>query len=373
MLIHAPRLLDPDAGFQHDIQLAIRDGQVVALGGQLEMTATRQVQLPADAILLPGLIDIHAHPARDGSVYGVDPDRQMLPHGVTTVLSQGDAGSNSIDTFVEETIRASQTRVKLAINISSVGESTSQGCLSDPSWLDPEACLAAIERHQDHVAAVAINASRAACGEQDPRPILAAAIEVAAAAGLPLLYGMRPDQEWPFEDQLGQLRPGDLVTYIFRRTPHCILTSEGMIHPALPAARTRGILFDVGHGCGSFDFEVACQAIEQGFPPDTISTDLQREHLRDPTPHTLPGVMAKLEAAGMDREAIMRAVTCRPAGYLADPRVPGKLKVGCPADLCALQWSTERVPLADTSGNTRQGHVPRLLLVVRGGKQTVPA
>ena len=121
MLIHAPRLLDPDSGFQYDIQLAIRDGQIVDIGGQLEITSTRQIRLPADAILLPGLIDIHAHPARSGSIYGVDPDRQMLPFGVTTVLSQGDAGSQNIDAFVKETIRASQTRVKLAINISSVG------------------------------------------------------------------------------------------------------------------------------------------------------------------------------------------------------------------------------------------------------------
>ena len=372
ILIDAPRMLAPEAGFQDNIQLAIGDGRIVALGRKLEITATHQIQLPADAILLPGLIDIHAHPACSGSIYGVDPDRQMLPSGVTTVLSQGDAGSRTIDIFVKETIRASQTRVKLAINISSVGESTAEGCLSDPSWIDPDACLAAIERHQEDVTAVAVNASRAACGEQEPRPILIAAIEVARAAGLPLLYGMRPDREWSFQDQLEKLRPGDLVTYTFRRTPHCILTSEDTIHPALLAARQRGILFDVGHGCASFDFDVARRAIDQGFLPDTISTDLQQGHLANPTAHTLPRVMAKLQAAGMELEAILRAVTGRPAEYLADPHVPGTLKVGSPADLCALQWATEPAPLTDTSGITIEGRIPTALLVVRRGKAHRP-
>ena len=368
ILIDAPRMLAPEAGFQDNIQLAIRDGQIVALGSQLQISADHHIQLPHDTVLLPGLIDIHAHPARSGSIYGVDPDQQMLPFGVTSVLSQGDAGSRTIDTFVKETIRASQTRVKLAINISSVGESTAEGCLSDPSWFDPDACLAAIERHQEDVTAVAVNASRAACGDQDPRPILTAAIEVARAAGLPLLYGMRPDQERSFQDQLEKLRPGDLVTYTFRRTPHCILTSKGALHPAVVAARQRGILFDVGHGCASFDFDVARRAIDQGFLPDTISTDLQQGHLAHPTAHTLPRVMAKLQAAGMELEAIMRAVTGRPAQYLADPHVPGSLKVGSPADLCALRWATEPAPLTDTSGTTIEGRVPTALLVVCRGK-----
>jgi predicted amidohydrolase len=121
LLIHAPRILDPIDGFLDNIQLAIQDGQVVGLGPQLEINATRQLQLPDDAIVLGGLVDVHAHPARSGSIFGVDPDQQVLPHGVTTVLSQGDAGSSTIDAFVAETIRPSRTRVKLAINISSVG------------------------------------------------------------------------------------------------------------------------------------------------------------------------------------------------------------------------------------------------------------
>ncbi len=369
LIIHAPRVLDPAGGFLDDIQLAIQDGQIVGLGPRLETNATDQVHLPDDAILTPGLIDIHAHPARSGSIFGVDPDQHLLPHGVTTVLSQGDAGSSTIDRYVEETIRPSRTGVKLAINLSSVGESTAEGCLSNPDWIDPDACLVAIRRYPEHVTAIAVNASQAACTDQDPRGILPLAVKVAGESGLPLLYGMRPDSEWAFDDQLQQLRPGDLVTYIFRRRPHCIITSEGRVHPAILAARQRGILFDVGHGYSSFDFEVACRAIQQGFSPDTISTDLQKRHLDDPMPHTLLNVMGKLEAAGMEPEAIIRAVTSGPAGYLNDPRVPGQLKVGTPADLCALRWPAETRMLTDTSGQQMQGHVPELVLLLAAGEQ----
>jgi dihydroorotase len=369
LLIYTPRLLDPDSGERHDLQVAVKDGQVVAIGSELTMEAVERVELPAETILLPGLIDVHAHPACSGSVFGIDPDQQMLPRGVTTVLSQGDAGSDNIDSFVEQTIEKSQTRVRLAINLSSVGESTPLGCLSDPEWLKPAACLDAIGRHRRYVSALAVNCSRAACGQQDPAPILVQAIEVANSSDLPLLYGMRPDHEWSFDDQLQQLRPGDMVTYTFRRTPHCILTEAGSLHPAITAARQRGILFDVGHGCASFDYEVARTSIEGGFQPDTISSDLQRGHLEDPVPHTLLRVMGKLHAAGMPQEAVLRAVTSQAASYLADPDVPGRLEVGAPADICAVRWPGDSEPLLDSSGRVFEGPVPELLLVLCGGEQ----
>ena len=368
LLIHARRVLDPVEGFLDDIQLAVQDGHIAGIGPRLGTSAREHIRLPDDAILTPGLIDIHAHPACSGSVFGVDPDQHLLPHGVTTVLSQGDAGSSTIDAFVKETIQPSRTDVKLAINLSSMGESTATGCLSNPAWIDPDACLVAIRKHPEHVSALAVNASQAACGDQDPRGILPLAVQVAHESGLPLLYGMRPDSEWAFDDQLRQLRPGDLVTYIFRSSPHCIITGEGMVHPAILAARQRGILFDIGHGYSSFDFDVARRSIEQGFVPDTISTDLQKRHLDDPTPHTLLNVMGKLEAAGMDPTAIMRAVTSRPASYLNNPRVPGQLQVGSPADLCALRWATDPSPMTDTSGTTMEGRLPTALLVVCRGE-----
>jgi dihydroorotase len=138
---------------------------------------------------------------------------------------------------------------------------------------------------------------------------------------------MRRPEDWPLEDQLRLLRPADVVTYCFRRTPHCII-HEGRILAGVRVARERGIQFDVGHGRGSFDFVTAMAALRDGFAPDTISTDLQRGHVGQTPIHDLPLVMSKLRAAGMQDRDVFAAVTSKPAEILRQSHEIGSLKVG---------------------------------------------
>lgn len=307
-----------------------------------------------DALLLPGLIDLHAHPACQGSVWGVVPDEQMLPFGVTTVMSQGDAGADNWQDYQRHTINASRTRVRLAMNLSAIGESTSSGCFECLDDVDVGRCIAAIAEGQDHVPAISVNTSRACCGNSDPREILRRGLQVAEETRLPLLYGMRPPEEWSFEEQMALLRPGDVVTYCFRSQPHNIV-ADGQVHPAIREARQRGILFDVGHGGAAFDFNVASAAIADGFLPDTISTDMHIHHLDHSPPHTLPQTMSKLRAAGMEPADIFTAVTSRPAAIVQGAEVLGALQPGAAADLVALQTSAEPVTFSDAGGNQREG------------------
>ncbi|MFP6601412.1 MAG: hypothetical protein VB862_02690 [Pirellulaceae bacterium] len=307
-----------------------------------------------DALLLPGLIDLHAHPACQGSVWGVVPDEQMLPFGVTTVMSQGDAGADNWQDYQRHTINASRTRVRLAMNLSAIGESTSSGCFECLDDVDVGRCIAAIVEGQDHVPAISINTSRACCGNSDPREILRRGLQVAEETRLPLLYGMRPPEEWSFEEQMALLRPGDVVTYCFRSQPHNIV-ADGQVHPAIREARQRGILFDVGHGGAAFDFNVASAAIADGFLPDTISTDLHIHHLGHSPPHTLPRTMSKLRAAGMEPADIFAAVTSRPAAIVQGAEVLGALQPGAAADLVALQTSAEPITFSDAGGNQQEG------------------
>jgi len=300
---------------------------------------------PSDHVLLPGLVDLHAHPAKGGSVFGVDPDQHMLAQGTTAVGSQGDAGAENIDDYVQNTILASSTRVRLAINASKVGESTKAGCFEDPADLDIDACLKAIEQHREHIWAVAVNVSHNACGTTDPKFVMDAGLRIANDAGLPILFGMRRPEDWPLDDQLKRLRRGDVVTYCFRRTPHCIVQDNSVL-PEVKAAKDRGILFDVGHGAGSFDFNVAETAIADGFIPNTISTDLQAKHLDQSPPHTLPLVMSKLRAAGMREADIFEAVTSKPAQLLNLP---------ANTDQVTLRWNSASRSLFDTSGQSRIG------------------
>jgi len=316
-----------------------------------------------DGVLLPGLVDLHTHPARTGSVFGVAPDETMLARGTTTVLSQGDAGADNIDRFLNETVVNSKTRVLLALNLSQIGESTDSGCFSCLADADVDACVGAASIHSNLVRMISVNASHHACGDTEPREILARGLLAAEQTGLPLLFGMRRPKDWPLEDQLRQLRPGDVVTYCFRRQPHCIVDFDNRsVLSCVKDARDRGILFDIGHGMASFSFDVAEVAIGEGFLPDTISTDLQNRHVGQSPPHDLPLVMSKLAAAGMAESDIFRAVTDTPSSILKLASDSRKM-----ADLVVLA-RRENSLLADASGANRTGLRYETLCVVKDGE-----
>lgn len=319
-----------------------------------------------DGVLLPGLVDLHAHPAKTGSVFGADPDETMLARGTTTVLSQGDAGADNVDEFLNETVLTSKTRVLLALNLSRIGESTDSGCFSCLTNADVDVCVEAASRHPDLVRMISVNVSHHACGDTEPREILDRGLLAAEQTGLPLLFGMRRPEDWPLGDQLRRLRPGDVVTYCFRRQPHCIVDfKKRTVLPCAREARERGILFDVGHGMASFSFDVAEVAIGEGFLPDTISTDLQNRHAVQSPSHDLPLVMSKLAAAGMLESDIFRAVTETPASILK--LETGSLEVGAAADLVVLARK-ESSRLTDASGEIRTGPRYETQCVVKNGE-----
>lgn len=366
LLIRAGRVVCPATGFDSRGAVAIRGDRIIAVGAEVNGLSRRVVDDPR-AILLPGLIDLHAHPARLGSIFGVDPDMHLLARGTTTVLSQGDAGASNCDSYLRDTIKNSQMQVLLAINLSRVGETGPGGCFERLDLIDVAACVAAIERFRPHVWGVSVNTSHHCCGLTDPREVLRRGLEVAERTGLPLLYGMRRPEDWPLEQQLRQLRGGDVVTYCFRRTPHCIV-SDGHVLDCIQESRQRGILFDVGHGRGSFDFQTAETALQDGFAPDTISTDLQRGHLGQLPIHDLPLVMSKLRAAGMPESAVFRAVTIRPAQILSADQEIGSLRIGSRADLVLLHWNESGDVLVDVHGNARVGGNWQSVATIRGGK-----
>ena len=366
LTIRAGRIWCPASRWDGPGVVAVRGDRIVHLDRDFGGTASKQCDFP-DGVLMPGLIDLHAHPARGGSVFGVDPDRWALPFGTTTVMSQGDAGAANLERYLQETMLNCCTRVRLAINLSRVGESTEPGCFASLEDADVAACVEAIERFREHVWGVAVNVSHHACGGSDPREVLRRGLQVAEETGLPLLFGLRRPEDWPLEDQLALLRAGDVVTYCFRRQPHCIV-SENRVITAVREARQRGVLFDVGHGTASFAFAVAEAAIAGGFLPNTISTDLQRRHLGASPTHDLPLVMSKLMAAGMPQVEVFRAVTQTPAEVLGIVEQVGTLRLGGCADLTVLCADQQPAVLEDFNAQQRTARRWRSVLTVRGGK-----
>ena len=372
LVIRAGRIVCPASGLDGPGAVAIRGNRIVAAALEdaarpaATGTARRTLEL-ADALLLPGLVDMHAHPALEDSKYGIDPDAHMLPRGTTTVLSQGDAGALNWPRYRQQVIRAVRTRVRLAINLAAPGESKPAGCLEDLRDADVDACVRAIEDGGDDIWGIAVNVSEVVCGANDPREIMSRALEAAERTGRPLLFGARRNPDWPLEEQLTLLRPGDVVTYCLHGLPQSIM-QDGRVRDCVWAARERGVLFDTGHGMQSFDFAVAEAAVTQGFLPDTISTDQYRRHLGSVPPHDLPLTVSKLLAAGLSEADAWPRVTSVPASLLGLAGEVGTLAPGACADLVALGWNAVPETLRDTAGKTRAGGRWEPVLVVRAGQ-----
>jgi len=364
LLVRAGRVFCAQSGFDGPGAVAVKGDRIAALGPSVSGSARETLDFPHD-LLLPGLVDMHAHPARGGSRYGVDPDLHFLPRGVTTVLSQGDAGARNWAPYRDEVIAGSRTRVRMALNLSAAGESGPNRCFEFLEDVDVQAC-AALAADEEAIWGIAVVTLPGPCGDLDPRMIMVRALAAGARAGKPLLVGTRMHEDWSLDDQLEQLRSGDVVTYCFNALAENMLVG-GKVRDSVWMARERGVLFDVGHGMNSFAWPVVEAAIAAGFYPDTVSTDQYNRHVESRPQHDLPRTISKIIAAGLpEREAFTRA-TVRPAELLGLAGEVGTLSVGACADLAVLRFNEEALPLRDVTGAERPGGCWEPLMTVRAG------
>ncbi len=369
LIVKAGRVSCADTGLDGPGAVAIKDGRIVASGATVSGSAHETLDFP-DCLLLPGLVDMHTHPAPSSWKYGIDPDVEILPRGTTTILSQGDSGAADWPVYRDSVIRGSKTRVRLAISAAINGETGAPGepCFENIDDLDVGATVAAIDDAGDDIWGVSVNASQSSSGKADPRIVLARAVEMAERTGRPILFGERWEPyDWPISEQLDALRPGDVVTYCFHVSPNGIVES-GKVIDAVWKARQRGVLFDIGHGMQSFDFKVAEAAIADGFLPDTISTDQYARHVGSKPQHDLLRTLSKLVASGMSEADAFARVTKRPAEILGLAGEAGTLAAGASADLCIARWNGDAAPLVDVAGSSRPGGCYEPVLTVRAGE-----
>ncbi len=365
LLISAGRVFCAETGLDGPGAVAVRGDRIVASGTDVSGTASRTLDYP-DAMLLPGLVDIHAHPARGGSRFGVDPDLHFLPRGVTTCMSQGDAGALNWPAYRDEVIHASRTRVRLALHLSKYGESPPDHCFERLENADVDLCVDTLAEAGDEIWGIAFNTLLEPTLPHDPREILRRGIDAAERSGRPILYGPRFNSDFPLEEQLPRLRAGDLFTYTFSPRPDNIIAG-GRVRQAVREARGRGVLFDGCHGMQSFSFTHAEQAIAEGFYPDTISTDQYLAHVGADPPHHLPRTMSKYIAAGMPEAEVLARATARPAALLGLEGEAGTLAPGAGADLAVLQWNPDG-RLSDVLGVERPGGCWEPAATVKSGE-----
>ena len=370
LVVAGGHVLCPATGIDGVADVAIDAGSVAEVGDGLD---GRQRVDASGLLVVPGLIDLHVHVYEGVSHYGIDADRYLLRRGTTTGVDVGSAGAQTFPGLRRMVVDRAQTRIYAYLHIAVAGMITALvGELEDLRFASVEQCVRVAEAHRDVIGGVKLRAGHQMVGD-DPRPALARALEAADALGLPLMVHVI-DMRMPLPELLVQLRPNDVVTHCYHGNEGGLLDEDGRVWPEAVAARERGILFDVGHGAGSFTWRVARAALAQGFPPDTISSDIHAHNHAGPV-HDLPRTLSKLLHLGLPLAEVVAAATSRVAAHLAHlaPGGLGTLAANAPGDLSLLELQQGRFELTDgehrLSGNVSEYAAERLVArsVVRAG------
>jgi dihydroorotase len=357
--IRGARLIDPAQNLDERRDVAFQGGRVAALAPSLDDQSATEVIDARGLILAPGMIDLHVHVYAGVSHYGIDADPKCIMRGATTAVDAGSSGASTFGGLRRYVIEASATRLFALLNISCVGMVTGAesepavGELDDLRYLNVPAAVRCIEANRDLILGIKIRLSdNLAAGGKNEMPALLLAREAAAATGLPIMVHT-PRSTLGLPAILAELRTGDIITHTYHARPSGILHPSGDVLPEVRRAVERGILFDVGHGQGSFSYEVARAALAQDFLPHTISSDLHRYNLDGPV-YDLATTVSKFLHLGLELPDALRKVTSTPAEVIQRSQELGTLRVGAAGDAVVFRECTGKRPLADSMGRVEE-------------------
>ncbi len=367
LLIRNGTVVDPGHGRRTRTDVALHWGRIVRVEADIPPDQSRQVLDAAGCLVSPGLIDLHVHVYPGVSHYGVEPDATCLAHGATTVCDAGSAGADTFEGLRRYVIDVSETRIFAFLNISSIGMvSALNNELEDLRHASPERAIGVCERHRDVIQGIKVRLSRSMVGRNGLEP-LKLAKRAAEAVGMPIMVHVG-DTPNPLGEILQELRPRDIVTHCFHGRRHGILGEAGEILPEVVQAADRGVVFDVGHGVGSFSFDVARKALRQGFVPGTISSDLHYYNVHGPV-FDLATTMSKFMHLGLPLGDVLARTTTTPASLLGVADRLGAVREGFLADLVVFKLHEVAREFEDSMQQRVVGsRWLEPLAVVRGGR-----
>lgn len=354
LVLHGGRVLDPSQGIDKVTDVAFADGKVAAVGDGLSGARTQNV---SGRIVTPGLIDLHTHVYWGGTSLGVNADAYGRSTAVTTCVDTGSAGPGNFPGFRKHVIEPSGVRILVYLHVSFAGifafsNRVMVGESHDIRLLAARDAVEVALANRDVIIGIKVRIGRVASGPSGIAP-LDVALQVADETGLPLMVHI--DEPPPsYEAVVEQLRPGDVLTHCFRPFPNAPIDGAGRIKPAVLAARERGVLFDIGHGKGSFGWKTARAALQAGFAPDTISSDVHMLCINGPA-YDQATTMSKFLCLGMELPDIIAASTVNAARALRRPEL-GTLKPGSPGDASVLHISEGSFGFEDVLGEVVAGN-----------------
>ena len=285
LLIKGGKVVDPSQQLSAERDVAISGRRIARVGTDIPSTQARQVLDARGRIVTPGLIDVHVHVYDGVAPLGIPADPNCIAKGVTTVLDAGSSGAHTFPGFRKYVVNVVDTRVFALLNISVVGQSTYStdnpyGELFNLSYVNPQLAIRTIERNRDVILGLKVRLSKNITGENDLK-VLGLAKEAAAAVKLPLMVHIGASHS-PVTKIFDILGKGDVLTHTFHGREGGILDAKGRVLPEVGRMVERGVLLDVGHGAGSFSFDVCENALKQDVVPGTISSDLHEFNVRGP-------------------------------------------------------------------------------------------
>jgi dihydroorotase len=356
LILKGARVIDPSQNHDGICDVAFADGRVSGFGRDLQAGPGTQVRDMAGAIVTPGLIDLHTHVYWGGTSIGIDADEFCRTSGVTTAVDTGSAGPGNFAGFRKHVIDRSEARILAYLHVSFAGiyafsKTIMVGESQDPRLMAPREAVEVAEANRDVIIGIKVRVGRNSSGDQGTAP-LGIALQVAEETGLPLMAHI--DEPPPsYEEVLAMLRPGDVLTHAFRPFPNSPVTAQGAVKPAVREARARGVLFDIGHGKGSFAFKTARAMMAGGFLPDTISSDVHQLCIDGPAFDQVT-TMSKMLCLGMSLTDVIAASTVNAA--VAVKRMEyGTLKVGALGDATVLAVRDGEFDYVDTRGEHMTG------------------
>lgn len=357
LLIAGGRVVDPVQGLDAPRDIAIVGHSIARVAPDLPRDGAREVIDATGLVVTPGLIDVHVHVYDGVAPLGIAADPNCVAKGVTTVLDAGSAGANTFPGFLKQVVTVVDTRVFALLNISVIGQASFSlddpyGELLDLRYANPKSAIRVIEQHRDVILGVKVRLSREIAGENDLKA-LSLAKDAAGTSGLPVMVHIG-NTHTPLQTILAMLEKGDVVTHTFHGRENGILDVNGRVLDEVRAAAARGVLFDVGHGGGSFSFEVAEKALQQDVVPGTISSDLHRWSL-EPV-YDLATTLSKFLYLGLSLEQVIERATANPASAFGFPGGLGTLREGAEADLALISILEGDFVFADAHRQSRVGH-----------------